>query len=274
MKELFSTYQEFEALIQNIDYRTEWLKAPIGHIARCYESWGRSHAGDFALVEGRKDTWTTVTKNLHPLMAKFGALGLNAFLQGEFEKAIEWTATALQHAMNTETIIFASVFHAILGNIYVRQNKIQEGKDHMNRAKQMVEEVHAIFTTLFAVSLVAETLLLLNEIDQAQEYCNKGLVIVKERGFNLEYCLLLRVSAEIDLRMPAFKPETTKQKLDEALGLVTQNGMIPHIGHCHLSLSRFYAKLGDAQNAQASLQNGISIYEKLGMKYWIEKAKT
>lgn len=278
-KELFETLIQFENLIErNLDYRSEWLKAPMGHIARCYESWGRSHVGDFTIVEERKEEWFKSSPHLDrpsiPNMCRYGAMGMSAYLKGEFENGIQNTMIALQYSLSTEVIIFVPIFLGMLAHMHLLSNQPQEGKIHLDRAVEIVDQVHATFTTVYAFAPILESLLLLGDVNRAKEYCDQAMQILKERSIELEIILLLRISGEIDLlQSPQPNFDESKKKLEEALHLATEHGMIPQIGRCQFSLAHFYKKKGEEANGLSALEAATAAFEKVGMKYWSERSK-
>ncbi len=276
-KELFETSRELEKLTGSLDYRSEWLKAPMPYIVLNYECWARSFVGDFAFVEERTKKWLADSKNLDrpsvPNLCLYGSMGLKSFIQSDFENAMANTSIALQYGIITETIIFVPIYFAILGEMNLRLNKTPEGKEHLNQAMNIVEQIHGTFTTIFSFVPICKCLLLIGDYARAKENCNKSIEVVKERNIKTEYPMLLRISAEVDLYLPNPNFPEIKKKLDEALQLCIQYGMLPYVGHCHLTTADLYEKMGELEKRKTELNEALSSYEKLGMKYWIERVK-
>ncbi len=49
--------------------------------------------------------------------------------------------------------------------------------------------------------------------------------------------------------------------------------MRPLVAHCHASLSKLYRRTGKRQEAQEHLATATTMYRKMGMTYWLEKAE-
>lgn len=278
-KELFTCVEELEATIGgNLEYRTEWLRAPIPHIALLYEYSGRALVGDFTVVESKKEKWFAGSSNLNePSIAnccRFGAMGVNFFIKGDFEKAVQYLPTALQYSVATEIIVYVPIFTAMLGEINARMNKLPEAKECVVKAMGIIEKLHANFTTVFSFPPILNCLLLLGEYTKAKEFCDNAIKIIKERNVNVLYSVLMRISAEIDLYLPNPNQAEIKEKLEEALQATAQTGMLPSLGHCHLAFARLYQMMGDSENRKNELKSALSQYEKLGMGYWIEHVKS
>ncbi len=277
-KELFTCVEELETTIGgNLEYRTEWLRAPIPHIALFYEYSGKAVTGDFAFVEGRKEKWFAGSPNLNePSIAnccRFGSLGVNFYVKGDFEKAVQYLLTALQYSAATEIIVYVPIFTAMLGEINARINKVPEAKECVAKAMGIIEKLHANFTTVFSFPPILNCLLLLGEYTQAKQFCDNSIKILKERNITILLPVLLRMSAEIDLYLPNPNQTEIKEKLEEALQMTAQQGMLPSLGHCHLVFARLYQMMGDSENRKNELKSALSQYEKLGMPYWIDHVK-
>lgn len=278
-KQLFEANKSLQAAINdNLDFRSVWLKAPMPHIALNYECWGRSFCGDFSSVEQLKEKWFASAKDLNrpsiPNMCRYGSMGLNAFLKGDFEIAMNYIPTALSYSLATEVIIFAPIFFAILAEIYLIGGKKNEGRENLTQAINIVDQIHGTFTAVFAFEPIANVLLMLGEQNKAKEFCDISLQTVKERNILIEYPILLKVSAAIDLNSPAPNFEEIKKKLDEALKLTLEYGMLPHHAHCHFTYADYAAKIGNLEMRKEFLAKALTSYEQLGMKSWAQRVKS
>lgn len=277
-KELSEINQKLEETIGgNLDFRTEYLKLPIGHLARCYDSWGRAFTGDFPPVIARKEKWFAECKNINePNIAnvcRFAGMGFSYYLQGDYEQSIEYSLTGLRYSIAVEAIIFIPMFYSILAIMNIRIGKIEEGKDHLAKAIAIAEKIHASYVSATSIATISDCLLLLGEYKRAEEFCTKAINQVKERNLYSIYSLLIRTSGEIDLYLPNPNFEEIKKKLMEALELTTKYNALPYVARCHLSLSLMYKKMGDVEKEKSELKMAIDLFEKLGMPYWIKLTK-
>lgn len=279
MTKFFDIIEELEGTIGgNLDYRTEWLRAPIPHVIRYYEAAGRALVGDFATVEKKKDKWFAGSQNLNEPsisnLCRYAGMGVCYYIKGDFEKSIQNLTTALQYSVGTEVIVYIPIFASMLGEMYARLNKKKEGKEYVEQAITVVEKVHANFTTIFSFASIPNALLVLGEPARAKEFNDKAIKIIQERNVNILYPMLLRISGEIDLSLPNPNFEEINKKLEEALRLSNQYGLMPSVGHCYLVLASLYQKMGNSENRKTALKSAQSIYEKYGMPYWIELTKS
>lgn len=276
-KEIVESDQDLEKTTGDLDFRSEWLKLPICQLARMYESWTRSFTGEFDVVEGRQEKWFAESKDLtQPNISnvcRFGVMGMNYYLKGDFAKGIEYTLTTLQYSLAAEVFIFAPVFFALLSNMYLRTNKIEEGKLYLARSIAMTERISAAYVSAPSMITISECLLLIGESEKAKEYCNMAMKIVLERQIIPIYALLLRVSAEIDLAFPNPNYEEIERKLQESLGLLSRMKMWIYVARCHFSYGLFCKKKGDAENKDSHFKSALEIYEKYKVTYWIEQVK-
>ncbi len=277
-QKLFEICAELENTIGgNLEYRTEWLRAPIPHIALFYECSGRALTGDFKTVEAKKEKWFAGSKNLNEPslsnLCRFASMGVNFYVKGDFDVAIQYLSTALQYSMGSEVIVYIPVFSSMLGEIYARMNKLKEAKIYLDRAISVVEKIHANFTGIFSYAVIPNCLLILGEPIQAKQFCDKAIKILQERNITFLFPVLYRISADIDLKSPSPNYEEIKHKLDESLRLATEAGMMPTIGHCHQTFAGLYQKMGDLEKRKSALNSALASYEKLGMNYWVEQIK-
>ncbi len=276
-KEIIESDQELEKTTGDLDFRSEWLKLPICQLARMYESWTRSFTGEFEVVEGRQEKWFAESKDLtQPNISnvcRFGVMGMNYYLKGDFDKGIEFTLTTLQQSLAAEVYIFVPVFFALLSNMYLRTNKIEEGKKYLARAVEMTDRISASYVSAPSMITISECYLLIGEIEKAKEFCNMAMKIVLERQIIPIYALLLRVSGEIDLAFPNPNYEEIERKLQECLGLLSRLRMWIYVARCHFSLGLLYKKKGDSEKKESHLKSALELYEKYKMVYWVDQVK-
>lgn len=278
-KELFAMYEEMESTISgNLEFRSEWLRIPVPHLTLFYVCGGEALVGDFANVAARKEKWFAGSQNLdEPSVSnlfRFGAIGMCFYVKGEFEAAIQYLTKALQNSLHNDVFVYIPIFSSMLGEISARQNKMKEAKESVTLAIAFLEKLHCTYTTVFSFASIPNCLSLLGEYKVAKEFCEKATKILIERKNLVLQPILLRISAEIDSNLPNPNYGEIKQKIDEALRLTMQYGMLPSVGHSHLALSKLNKKMGNLDNSKAELSSALAIYEKLGMSYWIEHVKT
>ena len=45
------------------------------------------------------------------------------------------------------------------------------------------------------------------------------------------------------------------------------------VAHCHAGLAKLYSRTGKREQAQEHLATASTMYRKMGMTYWLEKAE-
>jgi hypothetical protein len=51
------------------------------------------------------------------------------------------------------------------------------------------------------------------------------------------------------------------------------NRHAPLVAHCHLSLGKLYRRTGKREQAREHLTVATTMYQDMGMTYWLEKAE-
>ena len=49
--------------------------------------------------------------------------------------------------------------------------------------------------------------------------------------------------------------------------------MRPVVAHCHLGLGKLYRRTGKREQAQEHLATAMTMYAKMDMRFWLEKAE-
>ncbi len=277
-KQLFATNQELnQTLGGDLDFQSQWLTLPIGHMSLLYECWGRFMIGDYAGIEAIKEGWFATSKNLQePSIAnacRFGGMGTGYYGKGDYEKAIEYLLASLHHSLTSEFVVFVPLCFAMLAHIYLRLNRKDEGKESLMRAIAVSEKLQTNYISLVGTIPISEGLLLLGDYEVAKAYCAKAMGEAKERHVEMMYAMLFRISIEIDLYLPNPNYTVIKQKLEEAVKLLTEFDLQPYVIRCNLSFAEVYKKLGDAEKSKQMLEAALAYYEKMKMSYWIDYTK-
>jgi len=275
---LFEVYKELEQTVDhNLDFRTKWLKLPIIQIARLYESWGRAAAGDFATIDARKEEWFAQSKNLNEPnisnICRFGAMGVSFYMRGEFAQAASFITPALQFSISTEVVVFIPIFLSILSGFYAHENKIAESKDLISRAVTIIYKMHGHYVAVASLMTISEVMYWVGDYVQGKEFCEKAIAMVKERNIYSVYCFLARLSADFDLQLPNPNFAEIKKKIEEAFELSQKYTLRFNFGHCHISLSKVYEKMGDVENRKKELEQAILNFDQLGMTGWARIAR-
>ena len=83
----------------------------------------------------------------------------------------------------------------------------------------------------------------------------------------------LHLLGEISTQSSRFEPERAEAYYCEALALAEPRGMRPLVAHCHLGLGHLYRRTGNHAKAQEHLTTATTLYRKMGMPFWLERAE-
>lgn len=269
LKEQWAIHEEMESMAPSLEFRSDWLRAPMGHIALCYTLWGRSISGDFATVKSKKGAWFATSKNLDepsiPNMCRYSAMAINEFLSFG-EDALEYAAKAYKESQDTEVIIFVPIFAALIAEIYIRMGKIEEAKPFLQHAAYIVDRIQGSFTAIFAYFTITQCYLLLGELEQARAICETGMQIAKARNTITFYKMLQNLWCDIHLCFPAPNFEEILSKLQDSLKEFEDKGLLPVVANCHLSFAKLYMMMGKTDKQELEMKRAKEIFNQLGIK--------
>ena len=118
-------------------------------------------------------------------------------------------------------------------------------------------------------TVTAATYLAAERPDEARRVIAHGLTAVLERGARGYHAALLRLEAEVLL--DAGEATIARQRAEEALAVAVDLTTVPEIGHCHATLARITARLGDSAAAREHLASAQRIFEHLGLSFWASR---
>ena len=105
--------------------------------------------------------------------------------------------------------------------------------------------------------------------DKARPALSDGAAAMHERGAGGYRASLLRLEGELLLHDG--EAIGAREFLERALSAAGALGAIPEIGHCHVTLSKIAAELGDAAAAQRHLAAAQQTFKPLGLGFWLSR---
>ncbi len=118
-------------------------------------------------------------------------------------------------------------------------------------------------------TVTAAAYLVAGRPDDARRVVAQGLAAVAERAADGYRAPLLRLEAE--LLLLDGEAVAARQRAEEALAVTTRLGTQSETGHCHATLARVAARLGDPGVAGAHRAAARRIFEDLGAAFWAER---
>jgi len=226
---------------------------------------------------------------------------------GRFDAALASATEGLQVATNIRHASSLSIANAFLGYVHILRGDFPTAIDVLERGLAISEEhdlVHGICAN--GVYLAWATLLSGNraraldylergferpagallqwtrfetvtttvhlaagQIDEARGALHRGATAIAEREAEGYQSVLLRLQAEVLLveGEVAEAAERAREALAAALALKT----IPEVAHCHATLARIAARLGDSASAGEHLSRAQRTFADLGADLWARR---
>ena len=123
------------------------------------------------------------------------------------------------------------------------------------------------------VSWLGEAYLFAGRREEANQVALRGLSLCRdkrERGY--EACAL-RLLGEIAAHKDPPEVEQAEDYYHQAMALADELGMRPLIAHCHVGLGKLYRRIGNRQQAEEHLTNGVAMMRGMEMGVWLERAE-
>jgi class 3 adenylate cyclase/tetratricopeptide (TPR) repeat protein len=195
-----------------------------------------------------------------------GSVALNRGASGEavlvFDRLLDVCRT---HDLDA----YASRIMAALGRTMARIGQVKEGLVLLEKAVALDASAEPQITRSFALTALAEALLLGGELEKALTVGNQALQRTRaheERGAEAHACWLLATihsARAIDL-------DAATGLFETATAIATELGLLPLLAHCHLGFGDLYERRGLQPEAGALRERGQSLLNQMGMKRWFK----
>jgi class 3 adenylate cyclase/tetratricopeptide (TPR) repeat protein len=228
--------------------------------------------GDFerAMVSGQ-DALRVATETPHPpsLVVAHDQLGYVQLLRGDLHAAVPLLERALHVATEHELIHGIVRASSRLAYVLALLGESERGLAVVARvleryAPRVTPPVRAYGTTLASAYVAA------GAYEDARAEIERGVAAAAERHAGGYLAALKRLAAEI-LEHDA-DGAGARARLDEALAIAADRDMRPEIAHCHRALGRLCHRTGSRSEAHEHFSAAATMYRKMGMTYWLEKA--
>jgi tetratricopeptide (TPR) repeat protein len=156
---------------------------------------------------------------------------------------------------------------AQLGDENQAESRLREGEDLVERLSASGVVGYLGWT----MHSLGRTYLLLGRLAQARALGERAITAVPEHiGIAAHARHLL---GDVATHPDRFDADRGEAHYREALALAEPRGMRPLIAHCHLGLGKLYRRTGKREQAQEHLTTARTMYQEMGMTYWLEKAE-
>jgi class 3 adenylate cyclase/tetratricopeptide (TPR) repeat protein len=198
--------------------------------------------------------------------------GLVETYQGRFDKAISALEGTVREAEAHGLSGLLPVASSFLGWALAGAGRAVEGLPHLARGVRGQEQIGNRSYLARRYMEWAEGLLLAGERPDAQRAADTALDLARatgERGTEAETLRVLGAIAAGGCSAVGGAAAWFQQ----GLALASDLGMRPLVAHCHLGLGQLYRRTGDQTKADEHLQTALTMYRKMDMTFWLEKAE-
>jgi hypothetical protein len=78
--------------------------------------------------------------------------------------------------------------------------------------------------------------------------------------------------ARVELEAGAITPREAERIISQATRMLAKQGVQPQVAVCHLGLAEISFHIGDHRKTISSLRRARTMFNQMGMTYWMEKA--
>ena len=262
------------ALPAEWNYEYFGIGAPPSVFDRCWLVLSRAQLGRFAEAAGPEAEASRLaesTRHVHTVGQVYRASATLRLLEGDWAKArstVELAVATTQHfALRSTALALSAWILAQLGEGSEALHRLRAGEEVLERrlAQGIVSyrswDYHAL----------GRACLLLGRLDQAQDLGDRAAEFsLSQPGYAAYAQHLLGDIAAHGERFDAGRGEAHYR---QALALAEPRGMRPLVAHCHLGLGKLYRGTGKREQAQEHLTTAGSMYQEMGMRFWLEQAE-
>lgn len=202
------------------------------------------------------------------LASALEGLGCLHLRRGEISEAIALLEQALGICKQWQLHLITNVVQAYLGYAYALAGRDAEAVPLL--AESVL--VDSGFHPALRVTMQGEAHLLAGWRDQARQCVDRGLALAavgQERGSR---GWTFRLAAEIALDEGPESADQAAAHYREAVGIAEELEMRPLQAHCHLGLGKLYRRIGRMEEARAELLAAITMFQGMGMTFWLPEA--
>jgi tetratricopeptide (TPR) repeat protein len=247
---------------------------------------------------------------VRPIYVSLSAWCAEAYASvGDFPRAFAAARDALRVATNIQHPASLAVANDFLGYVHLLHGELHAALPFLDRAVTIATEQDLAQATVRNSSHLAYTLVLLGEreralgclaralerwagaivsqqlgyrtmtasvylaagcLEEAGADIRRGLAEATERDARGFLAPLLRLEGEV---LAPREPARAQERLEEALALATELGMLPEMAHCHLGLGKLHRHTGNGEQTRKHLTIATSMYREMDVRFWLSQAE-
>jgi tetratricopeptide (TPR) repeat protein len=245
-------------------------------MSRAYLAWVLGECGEFDEGIARGVEGIRIGEALdHPFSLALACWGLAELyiIRGEHDQAIALAERGLALCRDWSLTVLSPVLARVSGHAYALSGRVVEGVSFLRNAVTGHESAGRRGTASSVFGQLGEALLLAGQLEDADAFATRSLVLTREVGGPGPEAWALRLLDEIASYRQPPDVAAAESRYRQALALAEPRGMRPLIAHCHLGLGTLYRRTGKREQAHEHLTTATTMYREMGMTYWLEKAK-
>jgi tetratricopeptide (TPR) repeat protein len=205
-------------------------------------------------------------------MAYQGA-GLLSLRQGDFHQAITVLERGLDlcRSRNLENWFYGLA--GALGYAYALSGRLSEALPLLEQVVEQDAAMRGGRPLSTRVIWQSEAYLLAGRVEEARHLALQALDLVRTRKERGHEAWTLRLLGELAAQPKPPDGEQAEASYRQALALAEELGMRPLVAHCHLGLSKLYARLDRREQAHTALSPAIRLYLAMDMTFWLPQAE-
>jgi tetratricopeptide (TPR) repeat protein len=194
--------------------------------------------------------------------------------QGRVAESLSWIERGGDIAHGERIPILTAMVAWRLGEAYALSGRFA---DSVALLEQASEQLAALRHTGFhpqAVTALGTAYQLSGQLVEARQSVQRALSMSRgynQPGFEAE---ALRVLGDIETCQTPRDELAVAAAFGQALMLATQRGMCPLAAHCHFGLGEHYQRTGNRPKAKNHLAAARTMYRKMEMTLWLERAES
>jgi tetratricopeptide (TPR) repeat protein len=210
----------------------------------------------------------------HPFSLTLAHQGLGRLygIKGEFSTAAPLLERGRATAREWNLALLLPNVTAQLGRVYAQSGRVADGLALLREGMTAHESLGVGVYHSLAVVHFGEACILADQPEEAFAAAKRALAMTRERGDRGHEAYALRLLADVAAHPEFLDLQTADARYQEAFTLATELGMRPLVAHCHLGLGTLFRRTGDSAKAREHLITATTMYGKMGMTFWLEKA--
>ncbi len=211
----------------------------------------------------------------HPFSLTSACAGLARpqLRRGNFAAAIEALERGLAICRTWNIRLLLPTLTADLGLAYAMIGRLGEALPLLERAAESQASMRGTAGQSPRFTSAGEAHLLAGHREQAVRCAERALELARlhrERGYQAYGLRLLGATAA---RAEPADPERANTAYRAALALADELEMRALAGRCHLDLAELHRTAGNVALARDAAADAVSLFEALGMTFWLERAR-